>query len=60
VRYVCDNAWDGNLTGDDGRRARAPAGNYTWTFQFHYSVGASGGPQRIEARTLDLQIVLPP
>lgn len=60
LRHVCDNAWDGNLTGEDGERRRAPAGNYTWTFQFQFSAGGSAGTQRVEARTLDLDVVLPP
>lgn len=36
TRHVCDNWWDGDLT-EEGRRVRAPPGEYTWTFTFRYS-----------------------
>ncbi len=57
ARHVCDNWWDGNVTGPDGARHRAPAGTYAWTFTFAYRT--EDGPKESEAVSFQVQVAGP-
>ncbi|HJQ93868.1 MAG TPA: hypothetical protein VJ874_06250 [Candidatus Thermoplasmatota archaeon] len=57
TKSVCDNVWDGNLTGSDGNRTPAPPGLYTWRFTFRWWVGAYS-PANAQASDLDLAVVV--
>lgn len=57
TRHVCDNWWDGNLT-EDGRRVRAPAGEYTWTFTFRYHMDV-GDVRTAHEQSIDIPVYLP-
>lgn len=57
TKSVCDNVWDGNLTGSDGNRTPAPPGTYIWRFTFQWWVGAYS-PGNAQSVHLDFAVVV--